>query len=86
MLDRDSGLTVERAQEHWAYRPLDLSKTSSDVVGNPTEKVDRLIDAALKTNDLNAAGRASPMAIVRRLNFDLTGLPPSAQDLPPSVE
>jgi hypothetical protein len=78
---KDSGLTVERAHEHWAYRPLDLSKTHSDEVGNPTETVDRLIDAALKTNDLNTAGRASPMAIVRRLYFDLTGLPPSAQEL-----
>lgn len=78
---KQTGLPVERAEEHWAYRPL--SKTPED---NATLSVDHFLDRKLSETGLQAAGEVNEMALARRLYFDLTGLPPSGDDLRAFVE
>lgn len=78
---KQTGLPVERAEEHWAYRPL--SKTPRD---NATLSVDHFLDKKLSETGLQAAGEVNEMALARRLYFDLTGLPPSGDDLRAFVE
>ncbi|QDV81118.1 DUF1553 domain-containing protein [Planctomycetes bacterium TBK1r] len=68
---RQTGLPVERAHEHWAYRPIARSSAS----------IDALIDRNLARHGLTAAPPAEPRALVRRLVFDLHGLPPSPQTI-----
>ncbi len=47
----------------------------------PRQELDRYILAGLESAGLNPAPEAERQALGRRLHFDLTGLPPSADDL-----
>ncbi len=47
----------------------------------PARPVDRFILAKLEENGLKPAPDADPRALVRRLSFDLTGLPPSQEEV-----
>jgi mono/diheme cytochrome c family protein len=74
---KSNALPVDRAQEHWAYRPVKLPPVPTfddDVASNPIDAF--LNDAAIKQG-LSIAPKANDQAIRRRLAIDLTGLPPS---------
>ena len=60
----------------WAYRPLKMEKVPEGV--NP---VDYFINEKLEAAGLEAAGEASVVAMVRRMSFGLTGLPPSPKQV-----
>ena len=63
---------------HWAF--LRPEKKSLPVVSNdqwPLNEIDHFILARLETKDKNPAVEARKEKLVRRLSFDLTGLPPS---------
>ncbi|MCC7376551.1 MAG: PSD1 domain-containing protein [Verrucomicrobiales bacterium] len=64
-------------QRHWSFEPPvspTLPPAQSPDHSNP---IDRLIDARLKKDGLTATPEASPEILIRRLAFDLTGLPPT---------
>ncbi|MGV3484175.1 MAG: DUF1553 domain-containing protein, partial [Planctomycetaceae bacterium] len=66
--------------EHWAFQPL--SPPQHPVVsGQSTGLIDSWIDERLNRNHLRRSEPASPMTLLRRLHYDLTGLPPSAEML-----
>ena len=60
---------------HWAYRPLrrPAPPGPAGAAGHP---VDAFIDAAIADRGLAPAREADRVTLVRRLSFDLTGLPP----------
>lgn len=60
----------------WAYRPV--QKTEVPKAEHP---VDWFINRRLKGIDLLPADEANPIALVRRISFGLTGLPPSPHDV-----
>lgn len=75
----------DAARQHWAYQ----SPTSHDV---PTindsslqswarDDVDRFVSAKLVEQDLKPSADAELHVLLRRLHFDLVGLPPSPADL-----
>ena len=66
-----TGLPVERAHEHWAYRPLSHSDQAR------TTDIDGLIDDRIREAGLTASRLAGKRELARRLVFDLHGLPPS---------
>ena len=47
----------------------------------PVNAIDRFILSKLEENHLQPAPAAEPRTLIRRLSFDLTGLPPSVADL-----
>ncbi len=67
---------------HWAFRPV-LRPAVPDV--RPREgartPVDRFIVAALEAKSLTLAPEADRATLVRRVSFDLTGLPPSPAEV-----
>jgi hypothetical protein len=68
--------TAERAKEHWAFQPLRArASTTTNVTGE--DPIDSLIDQRLSAAGLKRSPPASPAALLRRLSFDLTGLPPT---------
>src|SRR4051812_36526150 len=71
---------VER--QHWAFRPSRRPAVppvkSAAWVRNP---VDAFILAALEENGLTPAPEADRPTVLRRLTFDLTGLPPTSGEL-----
>jgi mono/diheme cytochrome c family protein len=69
-------------QDHWAYRPparASLPATGSvAAVENP---IDLFVRAKLAELNLSPAAEADRVTLVRRLSFDLVGLPPSADEV-----
>ena len=68
------------APDYWAYRPLKQPQVPSvqawDWVSNP---IDAFILTKLEANDLPPAAPASKLTLIRRVYYDLTGLPPSPE-------
>ena len=66
---------------HWAYiqptRPPLPEVARSDWIRNP---IDRFILARLEAEGLEPAAEAGPVRLLRRLHFDLVGLPPTAKE------
>ncbi|WP_165250840.1 DUF1549 and DUF1553 domain-containing protein [Paludisphaera soli] len=69
-------------REHWAYLPLEPGEPpevkEADWVKNP---IDRYILADLETVELPHSPEADRTALLRRVTFDLTGLPPTPDEL-----
>ena len=82
-----SGLPVARAEEHWAYRsielPTDLSSADSLKISgtDSSSPIDLRINRRLSEQGLTPAPSASRRELVRRLTFDLHGLPPTSQQV-----
>ncbi|MEE3180876.1 MAG: DUF1549 domain-containing protein, partial [Planctomycetota bacterium] len=79
-LQAEDGIDVEKARSHWPYTPLSQAAPPAveDDAGK-TPMIDRYILGQLKTRGLKPAKPADPRLLVRRLHFDLLGLPPQAE-------
>lgn len=65
------------AREHWAFQPL---PQKFEIPGG-TNAIDHLVRKKLGERQLVAAPEAEPRVLVRRLFYDLTGLPPTFEDV-----
>jgi hypothetical protein len=74
-----TGEDFESRKQHWSFRPVVAPKIPepkrSDWAYN---EIDRFILAKLEENGLEPSHDADPVVFLRRLSFDLTGLPPSS--------
>lgn len=77
------GLKIsEQDRGWWAYQPV--SDPPLPAVKNLDwcrNEIDRFVLAKLEANSITPALQATPGRLIRRLNFALTGLPPSAKDV-----
>ena len=73
---------LTRAAEHWAYKPLRRpalpDAQPDDWVTSP---VDAFVLAGLQNANLQPAPQATKAALLRRACFDLTGLPPTPDEI-----
>ncbi len=77
-----AGADPAAAREHWAYRPL--VRPALPAVRDqawPQGPIDRFVLARLETARLAPAPPAARRTLIRRLAFDLTGLPPTAAEV-----
>jgi len=66
--------------DHWAYAPpVDHPTPKVKNKGWSTHWIDQFAIANIEKTNLLPAKDADPVTLVRRLHFDLTGLPPSPQ-------
>ena len=66
--------------DHWAYAPpVDHPTPKVKNKGWSTHWIDQFAIANIEKTNLRPAKDADPVTLVRRLHFDLTGLPPSPQ-------
>lgn len=73
---------LEEGRAHWAFQPL--SKAAPPVVKNtawPKNGVDHFILAKLEQNGLQPSPLADAATLIRRVTFDLTGLPPTPEEV-----
>jgi hypothetical protein len=69
-------------QEHWAFEPVkDPAPPKISNESWPTSVMDRFVLARLDREKLKPSPEAAPAEWLRRVSFDLTGLPPSPEDL-----
>jgi mono/diheme cytochrome c family protein len=71
---------AERDRQHWAFQPL-RRPTMPPSDGKPLHPIDALIGASLKSRGLTANPAASRRELIRRATFDLTGLPPTPEEV-----
>lgn len=73
-------LKVTEARKFWAYRkPVEPGPPAVQDVGWPRKPLDRFILARLEKEGLSPSPDTAPALLLRRLYFDLTGLPPNPQ-------
>lgn len=77
-IERQTGLPVDRAQEHWSYRPI---QPLPEELASASDWIDRLIERQLREADYEPLEKASERVLLRRLYFGLTGLPPTREQL-----
>lgn len=71
----------ERRRSWWSFQPIrdpDPPQSKSRPNASP---IDRFIDAGLRDHQLSAAPRAGRETLIRRLSFNLRGLPPSPEEI-----
>ncbi|MCP4192286.1 MAG: DUF1553 domain-containing protein [Planctomycetaceae bacterium] len=67
---------------HWAYRKLHLPKISGTVVSDGgRNSIDHFVRRELRSHGLKPSGVADRRTLLRRLYFDLIGMPPSFAEL-----
>ena len=75
-------IDIESGRKFWAFQPV--RDAGAPAVRNnawPADAVDRFILARLETAGLKPALDADPYTWLRRVSLDLTGLPPTPQDI-----
>jgi hypothetical protein len=73
---------LEARMDHWAFKPV--KDSPAPAVKNaswPRTEVDRFVLAELEKKGLAPVADAEPAALLRRVHLDLTGLPPSAEQV-----
>jgi cytochrome c553 len=69
-------------KEHWAWQPLRATKVPAVRDASwPRTDVDRFILARLEEKELKPVGDANRPALLRRVTFDLIGLPPTPEEI-----
>jgi hypothetical protein len=80
--NKQEGMDLETGRQFWSFRPIE--KTSLPHVRNRDWShtgVDNFILAKLEDHDMQVAGDARPRDLLRRVCLDLTGLPPSPEEI-----
>ena len=78
-----AGEALLPANGGWAFKPVSRPAfpargQSASFIGNP---IDRFIRARLAENNLQPSSEADPATLIRRMTFDLTGLPPTPDEV-----
>jgi hypothetical protein len=69
---KTTGIDLKKGREHWAYQPPKATTGST---------VDSLIKAKWDERKLKPVAKADRRTLLRRATFDLTGLPPTAEEV-----
>jgi cytochrome c553 len=75
-------IDIEKGRQFWAFQPpRAMTPPAVQNAAWPRTDVDRFLMAGLEAKGLKPVGDADPRALIRRLYFDLIGLPPSPEDV-----
>jgi len=67
------------ARDYWAFQlPVRASVPASEIYEHP---VDRFLDVARREAGVTAGPKADPLTLLRRATLDLTGLPPTPEQI-----
>jgi hypothetical protein len=73
---------AEAWQKHWAFQPVkDRPPPAARQAGWACTAIDRFVLAALEAKGLTPAPPADKRTLIRRVTFDLTGLPPTPEEI-----
>ncbi len=82
-----NAIDVEKGRSFWAFQPP--KRTSPPAVKNaawPKDDIDRFVLAELEAKGLAPVADADARTLIRRLTFDLTGLPPTPEEVESFVQ
>ncbi len=75
-------INIEQGRQYWAFQPP--QRRDAPAVKNaawPAGDIDRFVLAKLEADGITPVADADPAVLIRRLYFDLIGLPPSPEDV-----
>ena len=76
------GPITEAERAHWAYQPIrDPRPPKVNSSRRVRNDIDRFLQAKLAAADLESSSPASKRILIRRATFDLTGLPPTPEEI-----
>lgn len=77
----DRAATVDKRSHHWSVQPVKGASALAESAGvNPDQlSVDAFVTAKLREKELTLSPEADRRTLIRRLTFDLQGLPPSPE-------
>ncbi|HVW02036.1 MAG TPA: PSD1 and planctomycete cytochrome C domain-containing protein [Planctomycetaceae bacterium] len=79
---RLGGMTVAEARHWWAFQPLQpVQPPEVNEQAWPVNAIDQFVLATLEQKGLQHIGPADKRTLIRRVTFDLTGLPPSPEEI-----
>jgi hypothetical protein len=70
------GMSKQDAKTWWSYQPIKATEKAAS-----SELIDELIEQRLKSVGLQTTPKASRRELIRRATYDLTGLPPTYQEV-----
>lgn len=86
-LEADSAAVLGRAKKMWAFQPGERRDPPEVADAAWSEKpIDRFLLKAMEKGGIKPANDAEPHALIRRLSYILTGLPPSTDEVKTFVE
>jgi hypothetical protein len=68
-------------QNHWAFEPVARPTPPPAVAGAGEHPIDRFVAAKLASRGLTLSPEAAPHVLLRRVTLDLTGLPPTPEEV-----
>ena len=71
---------------HWAFEAPEQPRVPESATGSSTGVIDSFVEAKLRDNGLGFSPLAEKHTLIRRLSFDLRGLPPTAGEAATFVE
>lgn len=77
---RWSDTDIEEGRSHWAYRPNARTPAPTDETAWASTDLDRFVLAELTNRGRTPTVDAEPETWLRRVTFDLTGLPPTLEE------
>ena len=76
------GIDLEQGRQHWSFQPIQRHPVPEPQQAEwPAGPVDRFILARLEQEGLRPAADADRLTLLRRVTFDLTGLPPTPAEI-----
>ncbi|MFN6107269.1 MAG: DUF1549 domain-containing protein [Planctomycetaceae bacterium] len=80
--ERLGGMSADEARQWWSWQPLtSVAVPTVRETAWPQTDLDRFILAALEREGLPPAGPADRRTLIRRVTFNLTGLPPTPAEI-----
>ena len=80
-------IDVAAGRNHWSYRPLQAPQIPEVRDGRwPAGGIDRFILSALEAKGLAPVADADQSTLIRRIYYDLIGLPPTPEDIDAFVD
>lgn len=88
---RDGAPWAESAGEtaettHWSLRPIGAPSPPAESSGWAGTEIDRFLRAKQREQGLDPAADADPRTLIRRVTFDLVGLPPTPEEVDDFVQ
>lgn len=73
-------IDLEEGRKHWAYQPIsDPPVPKTQDASWPRTDIDRFVLAGLEAKQIGPVADAAPLDLLRRISYDLTGLPPTLE-------
>jgi hypothetical protein len=82
-----TGMSIDEGRQFWSFQPVRRpmlpmdAKAKADASANEDSPIDLFLSIARQSKGLSPAPRADARSLIRRVTYDLTGLPPSASEV-----